>query len=52
MAGNYDENSSFYKRQKALLDVIDYHIYENKEGFQAALKKIKDRFRSNTDRAG
>ena len=44
LAGNYDENSSFYKRQKALLDVIDYHIYEDKEGFQAALKKSKTDF--------
>lgn len=44
VAGNYDENSSFYKRQKALLDVIDYHIYEDKEGFQAALKKSKTDF--------
>lgn len=44
VAGNYDENSSFYKRQKALLDVIDYHIYEDKEGFQVALKKSKTDF--------
>ena len=44
VAGNYDKNSSFYKRQKALLDVIDYHIYEDKEGFQAALKKSKTDF--------
>ena len=34
----------FNKRQKALLDVIDYHIYEDKEGFQAALKKSKTDF--------
>ena len=44
VAGNYDENSSFYKRQKTLLDVIDYHIYEDKEGFRAALKKSKTDF--------
>ena len=44
VAGNFDENSSFYKRQKALMDVIDYHIYDDKEGFQAALKKSKTDF--------
>ena len=44
VAGTYDEDSSFYKRQKALLDVIDYHIYEDKEGFRSALKKSKTDF--------
>ena len=44
VAGTYAEDSSFYKRQKALLDVIDYHIYEDKEGFRSALKKSKTDF--------
>lgn len=44
VAGSFDENSSFYKRQKALLDVIDYHIYDEKNNFSAALKKSKTDF--------
>ena len=44
VAGSFDENSSFYKRQKALLDVIDYHIYDGKDSFSAALKKSKTDF--------
>ena len=44
VAGTYDENSKFYKRQKALLDVIDYHIYDDKKGFVNALKKLKADF--------
>ncbi|MFR7395178.1 MAG: hypothetical protein ACLUTA_07910 [Blautia wexlerae] len=27
---NYNENGSFYKKQKALLDVVEYHIHERK----------------------
>lgn len=44
VAGTYDENSSFYKRQKALLDVVEYHIHDDKEGFVRALKKTKTDF--------
>ena len=39
VAGNFDEDSTFYKRQKIFLDVIDYHIYDNKEEFKTALDK-------------
>lgn len=44
VAGTYDENSSFYKRQKALLDVVEYHMHDDKEGFVRALKKTKTDF--------
>lgn len=44
VAGTYDENSSFYKRQKALMDVIDYHIYDDKKGFKKALEQSKTDF--------
>lgn len=44
VAGSFDENSGFYKRQKALLDVIDYHIYDNPDQFRKALKKTKTDF--------
>lgn len=44
VTGTYDENSKFYKRQKALLDVIDYHIYDDKKGFVNALKRLKADF--------
>ena len=37
-------NTIMYNISNALLDVIDYHIYEDKEGFQAALKKSKTDF--------
>ena len=42
--GKYNENGSFYKKQKALLDVVEYHIHEDKEGFINALKKTKTDF--------
>ena len=42
--GKYNENGSFYKKQKALLDVVEYHIHEEKEGFINALKKTKTDF--------
>ena len=44
VAGSFDENSGFYKRQKALLDVIDYHIYDSPDQFKKALRKTKTDF--------
>lgn len=44
VAGTYDENSEAYKRQKALLDVVTYHIHDDPEGFKKALKETKTDF--------
>lgn len=44
VTGVYDENSNSYKRQKALLDVVDYQIYDDMEAFRKALKKTKTEF--------
>ena len=52
VAGSFDENSGFYKRQKALLDVIDYHIYDSPDQFQKSSQEDKDRFCGNRNRAG
>lgn len=38
------ENSRRYKRQKAILDVIDYQIYDHPKKFRNALGKSKTKF--------
>ncbi len=42
--GTYDEERSSYKRQKALLDVVEYHIHDDKDEFIKALRKTKTDF--------
>lgn len=44
VAGGYSEKSKKYKRQKAILDVVDYQIYDNGKKFRKALKKTKTEF--------
>ena len=44
VAGEFDENSRRYKRQKAILDVIDYQIYDHPKKFRNALGKSKTKF--------
>ena len=44
VAGEYREDSRTYKRQKAILDVIDYQIYDHAKKFRKALKKTKTKF--------
>ena len=44
VAGEFNENSRRYKRQKAILDVIDYQIYDHPKKFRNALGKSKTKF--------
>lgn len=44
VAGDYSENSKTYKRQKSILDVIDYQIYEHPKLFRNALRKLNVKF--------
>lgn len=40
----YNENSDYYKQQKAILDVVDYDIYDAPDDFKKALKETKTEF--------
>ena len=44
VVGEFNENSRRYKRQKAILDVIDYQIYDHPKKFRNALGKSKTKF--------
>ena len=44
VTGVYDENSDGYKRQKALLDVVDYQLYDDMEAFKKALQETRTEF--------
>ncbi|MGO4947147.1 hypothetical protein ACTQ50_12265 [Blautia sp. Sow4_E7] len=44
VAGEFNEKSRRYKRQKAILDVIDYQIYDHPKKFRNALRKSNTKF--------
>lgn len=44
VAGEYNEKSKRYRRQKVILDVIDYHIYDDGNKLRKALKRTKTEF--------
>ncbi|MBU5482327.1 hypothetical protein [Blautia sp. MSJ-19] len=52
VAGKFKEDSNYYKIQKALLDVIDYHMYEEPDKFRRALRSTTTEFVVTSTDAG